>query len=557
MRRAKWTYALTGLAALFSAAAIALLVLLLLDDVERPDGVVAEIQRVGGNQIRETKLSILRQLGLAGGADDQISLSPLGDTTLATGLVNVRLTRYALTGVPHCHFNSPGALAADGNGLVFGHCSGRFYRLKIDGQPEIRDTGFALPLETAALLSFASGPGAQDVTSVSVHGLLRLANGELAVAYTRWDAERRCVPFTVAILDLNAVRPVARTVFEAQPCIALQLDVRPIAGHQAGGRLVQIDEKTLLVSVGDFEFDGFTRGTDLVQDPATDLGKTILISLDTGAHRVFSLGHRNPQGLTRLRDGRILLTEHGPKGGDEVNLIKDGQNCGWPRASLGVRYGGEDLPAAEQRGRHGGFTPPLFAYMPSIGISQLIDATGFASEWAGDVLAGSLTGKTLRRLRLEGDRVLYDEPIRLGHRLRDIVQLADGRIAMLTDSYEILVLDARKSGGGQSMAAAAPAAVQRVFTQCLECHVANAAGAEPGRIPLAGLIGRPVAGWPGADYSSGLKAVGGEWTRETLDVFLTDPEKFAPGTTMAGKGIGDAALRGQLMDLLAGLPAAE
>jgi glucose/arabinose dehydrogenase/cytochrome c2 len=557
MRGARWTYALIALAALFSAAVIALLVLLLLDDIERPDGVVAEIERVGGNQIRETRLSILRQLGLAGPAEDQISLSPLGETTLVTGLVDVRLSRYALTGVPHCHFNSPGALAADGNELVFGHCGGRFYRLKIDGQPEIRDTGFALPLETAALLAFASGPGTQDVTSVSVHGLLRLSNGKLAVAYTRWDAGRRCVPFSVAVVDLNAANPTALTVFEAKPCIALQLDARPIAGHQAGGRLVEIDENTLLVSVGDFEFDGFTRGTDLVQDPATDLGKTILIRLDTGEHRVFSLGHRNPQGLTRLRDGRILLTEHGPRGGDEVNLIEEGQNYGWPRVSLGVRYGWEDLPASKERGRHGEFRPPLFAYMPSIGISQLTDATGFAKEWAGDVLVGSLTGKTLRRLRLEGGRVLYDEPIRLGHRLRDIVQLADGRIAMLTDGYEILVLDASQSGGAQNIAASAPAAVQRVFTQCLECHVVNGAGAEPGRIPLAGLIGRPVAGWPGVDYSTGLKAVAGAWTRETLDVFLTDPDKFAPGTAMAGRGISDAALRGQLIDLLVSLPAAD
>lgn len=551
MRRAKWKSALIVMAALLSAAAIALLTLLLIDDIDRPDGVIAEIGRNSRDGLRDGKLFVMRQLGLGGHGG---SLEELGESALATGLTGLRVSRYALAGIPKCHFSSPGALAPAGDELVLGHCSGRFYRLTFGDEPQIIDTGFALPLNTAALLAYASGPGTQDVTSVSIHGLLRLSSGKLAVAYTRWDAERQCVPFSVATVDLDAAPPAVTPLFEARPCIVLQRDVRPIGGHQAGGRLVQIDDNTLLVSVGDFEFDGFTRGTDLVQDPNSDLGKTILMKLDSGEHRIFSTGHRNPQGLARLADGRILLSEHGPQGGDEINLIEDGRNYGWPRVSLGVRYGGGNMPGPEPRGRHGSYTPPLFAYVPSIGISQLLDATGTAAEWDGDVLASSLTGKTLHRLRLEDGRVLYDEPIRLGQRLRDTVKLDDGRLAILTDDYEILLIETGQTPEVQTVLAGAPEAVRRSFVQCLECHALNAAGAAPGRIPLAGLIGRGVASWPGADYSPGLTAMGGTWTRETLDQFLTDPEQRAPGTAMAGRGINDAALRGQLIDLLADLP---
>jgi glucose/arabinose dehydrogenase len=110
-------------------------------------------------------------------------------------------------------------------------------------------------------------------------------------------------------------------------------------GLGAGGRVVQYDDHTLMVSVGDHQYDGFDDSWQSAQDPATDLGKIVLVDIATKKARVFATGVRNPQGLAILRDGRIIESEHGPQGGDEINLIRDGANYGWrspPTASTTV-----------------------------------------------------------------------------------------------------------------------------------------------------------------------------------------------------------------------------
>jgi glucose/arabinose dehydrogenase len=152
-------------------------------------------------------------------------------------------------------------------------------------------------------------------------------------------------------------------------------------------------------------------------------------------------GLRNPQGLHWSKDGHVWLTDHGPRGGDELNLLRAGANYGWPAVTYGTAYSRFIWPPARQPGRHEGFEPPIHAWVPTVGISQLVQLEGDEwARWQGDLLILSLNGHTLYRTRLEDDRVVFAEPIPLGHRLRDIA-VAGGAVYVVTDFDLLLRLE--------------------------------------------------------------------------------------------------------------------
>ncbi|WP_291298911.1 PQQ-dependent sugar dehydrogenase [Elioraea sp.] len=151
---------------------------------------------------------------------------------------------------------------------------------------------------------------------------------------------------------------------------------------------------------------------------------------------IWSWGHRNIQGL--LVDpgtGALWAHEHGPQGGDEVNLVMRGANYGWPRATHGVNYGGSTI--TENRSLPG-MTDPLHVWVPSIAPSGFAAVTGPAFPgWQGSLLVGALRDRTLVRLTREGDRIVAEERIAMfGERIRDVRVGPDGRVYVLTDSRE-------------------------------------------------------------------------------------------------------------------------
>ena len=176
------------------------------------------------------------------------------------------------------------------------------------------------------------------------------------------------------------------------------------------------------------------------QDFQSQFGKIFEIDVVSGQSHMLSMGHRNPQGLTFSTSGNLWSTEHGPAGGDELNLIKSGVNYGWPKVTLGTDYNSYKWNDNGIVGNHDGYQQPVFAWVPSIGISNLLEVKGFDKRWDGDLLVTSLKAQTLFRLRLNHDRVVYSEPIWIGQRLRDIAQLEDGTIALWTDDSQILFL---------------------------------------------------------------------------------------------------------------------
>jgi glucose/arabinose dehydrogenase len=158
----------------------------------------------------------------------------------------------------------------------------------------------------------------------------------------------------------------------------------------------------------------------------------------TGAKpEIWSYGHRNVQGLAiHPETGDLWADEHGPQGGDEVNLIQPGKNYGWPVIGYGVNY---QTGLAIHSGTHRqGMEQPIRVWVPSIGISGLMIYTGDKfPQWRGNLFIGGMAGQQLSRLTLDGQRVINEETlVQQRGRIRDIRQGPDGHIYLVTDDRD-------------------------------------------------------------------------------------------------------------------------
>jgi aldose sugar dehydrogenase len=369
-----------------------------------------------------------------------------------------------------------------------------------------------------------------------------------------WKPDAQCFVVRVSELVVPAAELTAasignaewHTLYESSPCIPLTGPERrrgknPFKGEEVGGRLALLDDRTLLLTLGDQGFSGIESVQAFSQNPQAAYGKTIRIDLISHASRLFTLGHRNPQGLYVTREGEIWETEHGAQGGDEVNLLVEGDNYGWPLVTYGTDYGASTWPLSRAQGRHDGFRQPQFAFLPSIGVSQVVRLESDAQFpiWRGNLLVGSLATRSLYRLVADGGRIVLNEPILLGKRVRDILELHDGRILVWTDDAALVTVQLASGDDGASLFAA----------QCAGCHTIVDGMSHRLGPDLHGIVGRKIAAASGFDeYSAALQALPGEWTQERLDAFLRDPQAMAPGNTMGFVGVPDAKQRKALID---------
>ena len=149
---------------------------------------------------------------------------------------------------------------------------------------------------------------------------------------------------------------------------------------------------------------------------------------------IWSYGHRNPQGLAiHPETGDVWANEHGPQGGDELNLIERGANYGWPVVGYGVNYGSGT--AIHSGTRREGMEPPVHFWVPSIATSGLLIYTGDRfPQWRGNLFVGGLAGQQLARLTMDGRRVVSEETLVRGMgRIRDVRQGPDGFIYLVID----------------------------------------------------------------------------------------------------------------------------
>lgn len=209
-----------------------------------------------------------------------------------------------------------------------------------------------------------------------------------------------------------------------------------------GGRMVFMDDGTLLVTVG----DGFDY-REQAQQLDSHLGSIVRLHDDgrvpadnpfvgdgNALPEIYSYGHRNPQGIiVDPHSGRIWSHEHGPRGGDELNRIEAGSNYGWPVATGGVDYSGARVSPYTSRP---GMVDPLIDWTPSIAPAGMSQYQGeLFPDWSGDLLIASLVEQTVRRIRLDGETVVSDEilPLEINRRLRDVQVGPDGALYVLTD----------------------------------------------------------------------------------------------------------------------------
>jgi glucose/arabinose dehydrogenase len=215
------------------------------------------------------------------------------------------------------------------------------------------------------------------------------------------------------------------------------------SGNHFGCRIVQTPDDNLFLTTGDH----FTT-RDQAQNLGNDLGKIIRIRPDgsvppdnpfvgkaAAKPEIWSYGHRNPQGLAlHPVTGKLWEHEHGPRGGDEVNLIEKGKNYGWPVIGYGIDYSGAKIHESTQKA---GMEQPLKYWVPSIAPSGMTFYTGNVfAPWRGSLFVGALAGQLLVRLELDGDKVVREERLlqQLRERIRDVREGPDGALWLATDS---------------------------------------------------------------------------------------------------------------------------
>jgi len=226
-----------------------------------------------------------------------------------------------------------------------------------------------------------------------------------------------------------------RVIFRQQPAWAS-------TGH-FGSRIVFDREGRLFVVLGDRQRDN-VRG--LAQDISTHIGKVVRINADGTAPtdnpfagqanarpEIWSYGHRNIQGADlHPETGDLWIVEHGPQGGDEVNIARAGRNYGWPVISYGEEYSG--LPVGEGIAARDGMEQPIYYWDPVIAPGDMDFYRGDLFPWRGDILIAGLRAQALVRLELDGERVTGEERFALGvGRIRDIAESEDGALWIVTD----------------------------------------------------------------------------------------------------------------------------
>ena len=302
-------------------------------------------------------------------------------------------------------------LVPDGTGRL------RLQPEAINGLPELYTEGQAGLFEVLPDPDFARN----QLIYLSYATGTRQAN-HLRVVRARLDGGR-----------LQNVQPL----FTSQPAKAY--------GQHFGARMALLGDGTLAIALG----DGNVERTD-AQRLDTHLGKIVRITRDgqvpvdnpfikrPGAlPEIYSLGHRNPQGLVWVAERQALYEhEHGSKGGDELNLIRAGANYGWPLTTGGVDYTGARITPFRELP---GITPPLLEWTPSIAPAGMTwyDGQGFPA-WRGSLFVAALREKSVRRIPLANgvpgeQELLFQE---LDQRLRDVRSGPDGNLWLLTDGED-------------------------------------------------------------------------------------------------------------------------
>ena len=367
----------------------------------------------------------LVSVGACSGAEDG-PVTPVADAPAATGW----RTETVIEGLDH-----PWSVAwlPDG-GMVITERAGRMRVFDADGTVRIDEVG-GLP----QVLAIGQG-GLMDV---SLHP--RFAENRLVYfTYTAGSPKANMTTLARGVLEGDSLTDV-RTLFRVS-------QAKP-GGQHFGSRILWLADGTFLVSIGDggnppVRVDGeLTRYN--AQKLSSDLGKTLRFAEDgtpaadnplaqrEGAlPEIWTYGHRNIQGMAiDPETGRVWATEHGARGGDELNVIEGGKNYGWHVVTYSREYSGGTITDVRSAP---GMEDPKVVWTPCIAPSGLAFYTGDRyPQWKkGDLFAGGLVQRQIRRVMVEGDEVVGQETLQFDQRVRDVRQGPDGYLYVLTDEVD-------------------------------------------------------------------------------------------------------------------------
>ena len=239
---------------------------------------------------------------------------------------------------------------------------------------------------------------------------------------------------------------VVRAVFAEDRLIESAVIFRALpksgGGRHFGSRLLVSNDGFLYITLGD-RAERYSA-----QDLGDHRGSVIRIRADgsvpsdnpfatkaAARREIFTYGNRNVQGLAlQPTSGLIWMHEHGPRGGDEINIVKAGANYGWPLVSYGINYDGSTI---SNRPTRPGIEPPIHSWVPSIAPSGMAFYSGDKfPNWRGHLFVGALKDRMLVRLKVDGRRIIHEERLlrRTIGRIRDVRQGPDGFIYLLSDS---------------------------------------------------------------------------------------------------------------------------
>jgi aldose sugar dehydrogenase len=317
-----------------------------------------------------------------------------------------------------------------------------------DGAMLITEKAGRLRLVRNGVLDPTPIAGVPDVLAVGQGGLMEVA------LHPRF-AQNRLVYLTYShgTTDANRTR-VARATFDGKALRDLRVifEVAQVkSGTQHfGSRIVWLPDGTMLVAIGDGGNPPIQLEGDLIRKQAQNLrsrlGKIVRLNDDGSVPRdnpfvgngnadpaIWSYGHRNIQGLAfDPTTPRVWVTEHGARGGDELNLVQASQNFGWPLVTHSQEYAGGEI--SQERSRPGMIDPKV-VWTPATAPSGLAIYLGDRfPAWKGDLFAGGLVTKDVRRIDLdEAGNVRGQQAIAIGQRVRDVRQGPDGLLYILTD----------------------------------------------------------------------------------------------------------------------------
>lgn len=251
-------------------------------------------------------------------------------------------------------------------------------------------------------------------------------------------------------------------IFFKTPCVSDQEN--PVMW---GGRFTS-NHNQLFISVGEQRFDrsGFPKANLLVQNKLSKnvFGSVIQFDRSLSSWQIFAKGMRNAQGLYWDPETKTLFeSEHGPNGGDEINILEKGNNYGWPLETFGKPYK-EKFPSLEEEinlardprlgvdkaliefgaksGLHENFSKPIFSWIPGVGAGSIlkIPTTSPLLDWRGDLLVAHMGTNQLHRLRIVEDQIILDEEILIGFRIRDMIVDKNGFIYLALDEGMLIKL---------------------------------------------------------------------------------------------------------------------